>query len=286
VAASPAYQFYGSDFDSATGAYALDEVGAYVRLMNHQWSNGNVPDGDSPEGLLRVARIMRVPPAKARNLWVVVGDKFPLNGDGKRRNPRMEAVRQKQQDFIARQTAASHAAAEKRRKPPADTSTDASVDDPAGTSTGHPARGSSLLLRSGSVVPSSPAGLSTEGGSAQASDGGLSPALCASVAEMGFDAFWKAYPVKVGKGKARSAWKRSAKRRPTLATLLERLALLKKSGGWQEENGRFIPHPTTWLNRGGWEDEPQPARGKANGRPRGTGAEVDAQLAEWAREER
>ena len=22
-----------------------------------------------------------------------------------------------------------------------------------------------------------------------------------------------------------------------------------------ENNGQFIPHPTTWLNRGGWDDE-------------------------------
>jgi hypothetical protein len=29
---------------------------------------------------------------------------------------------------------------------------------------------------------------------------------------------------------------------------------------------QFTPHPTTWLNRDGWEDEPLPPRSR-NGRP-------------------
>jgi hypothetical protein len=27
---------------------------------------------------------------------------------------------------------------------------------------------------------------------------------------------------------------------------------------WTREGGRFIPHPSTWLNQGRWDDEPDP----------------------------
>jgi hypothetical protein len=33
------------------------------------------------------------------------------------------------------------------------------------------------------------------------------------------------------------------------------LEMWRNSGDWRKEGGRYIPHPATWLNRGGWEDE-------------------------------
>lgn len=69
-----------------------------------------------------------------------------------------------------------------------------------------------------------------------------------------FDAFWKAYPRKVGKLKARDAWKR-AKTKPDLQTILAALEKQKQSLDWTKENGQYVPHPTTWINRGGWDDE-------------------------------
>jgi hypothetical protein len=48
------------------------------------------------------------------------------------------------------------------------------------------------------------------------------------------------------------AWKRHS---PPLLKALETLALFKATAQWQGENGRFIPHPATWLNRHGWNDE-------------------------------
>jgi hypothetical protein len=40
-----------------------------------------------------------------------------------------------------------------------------------------------------------------------------------------------------------------------LPKVLETLAALKASGDWQKDNGQFIPHPASWLNAGGWDDE-------------------------------
>ena len=36
---------------------------------------------------------------------------------------------------------------------------------------------------------------------------------------------------------------------------MEGLERYKKTKQWQENAGRFVPHPTTWLNQERWEDE-------------------------------
>ena len=76
-----------------------------------------------------------------------------------------------------------------------------------------------------------------------------------------FADFWAAYPRKVGKRDAKRAW---AKLRPPLSEVLAALEVWRNSDDWRREGGRYIPHPTTWLNRGGWEDE-APAGADING---------------------
>lgn len=69
-----------------------------------------------------------------------------------------------------------------------------------------------------------------------------------------FNAFWEAYPRKVGKAAARKAYaKVPCSVRPE--TILEAIGGQKMTEQWQKEGGRFIPHPATWLNQGRWEDE-------------------------------
>lgn len=68
-----------------------------------------------------------------------------------------------------------------------------------------------------------------------------------------FNAFWQAYPRKVGKAGARQAWDKHA---PILARVLTALEWQTQQPGWTKDGGQFIPHPTTWLNRAGWDDEP------------------------------
>ena len=48
------------------------------------------------------------------------------------------------------------------------------------------------------------------------------------------------------------AWKRL---RPPLSKVLAALEAWRNSPEWLKDGGRYIPHPATWLNRGGWEDE-------------------------------
>lgn len=69
-----------------------------------------------------------------------------------------------------------------------------------------------------------------------------------------FEKFWLAYPRKVGKDAARKAF---AKRKPDdelLSRMLSTIEAQVRSPEWQKEGGQFIPHPSTWLNQGRWED--------------------------------
>jgi hypothetical protein len=66
-----------------------------------------------------------------------------------------------------------------------------------------------------------------------------------------FDQFWKLYPRKVAKPKARQAWNK-AQINGALPEILQWISGALKSGAWNEE--QYIPHPTTFLNQRRWED--------------------------------
>lgn len=70
-----------------------------------------------------------------------------------------------------------------------------------------------------------------------------------------FDAFWQAYPRKIGKQKALKVFEKIKPDNALLSTMLNKIEAYKKTDQWQKNNGQFIPHPTTWLNAGSWEDE-------------------------------
>lgn len=63
--------------------------------------------------------------------------------------------------------------------------------------------------------------------------------------------FWNTYPKKVGKMAAWGAWKK-AKLGEEIIPILQKQIQSEK---WQEQNGRFIPNPSTWINQGRWLDE-------------------------------
>lgn len=69
-----------------------------------------------------------------------------------------------------------------------------------------------------------------------------------------FDKFYAAYPRKIGRDKAQKAWNTHSKLRPSIADILEAVEAAKSCGQWTKDGGQFIPHPTTWINRGGWND--------------------------------
>ncbi len=67
-----------------------------------------------------------------------------------------------------------------------------------------------------------------------------------------FERFWAVYPRKVGKQSAKRAFEKVKVPLETLVTAVERQ---KCSAQWTRDSGQYIPHPTTWLNQGRWDDE-------------------------------
>lgn len=78
--------------------------------------------------------------------------------------------------------------------------------------------------------------------------------------------FWSSYPRKIGKDKAWQVWKRKQSDMPDLDTLLAAVAAWAASEEWQKDGGQYVPHPTTWLNRAGWEDEIPSQKGGGPGK--------------------
>ena len=69
----------------------------------------------------------------------------------------------------------------------------------------------------------------------------------------GFDTFWKSYPRKVGKEKCLNWFLTHKPNEELVNKMVKTLEAFKQSKQWS--NPQYIPHPYTWLNRGGWDDE-------------------------------
>ena len=71
----------------------------------------------------------------------------------------------------------------------------------------------------------------------------------------GFDKFWKLYPKRQAKGNAEKAWIKISINNDLFHTIMRAVGAQIKSDDWLKDEGRFIPHPATWLNSKGWENE-------------------------------
>ncbi len=71
----------------------------------------------------------------------------------------------------------------------------------------------------------------------------------------GFNEFWKEYPKKKSKGTAEKWWLKHRPSHELFSKIIISLINLKKSNEWTKDNGKYIPHPASWLNAKGWEDE-------------------------------
>ena len=74
-----------------------------------------------------------------------------------------------------------------------------------------------------------------------------------------FDSFWKLYPRKTAKAEAQKAWAKLSLDHSLLELITAGLATHITCADWVKEDGKYIPHPSTWLNQRRWEDSPQPA---------------------------
>ena len=98
----PYFPFYVGDFLLKTGELTHAEVGAYLRLLIYQWSNGSL-NGD-PNRL----------PINCANEWPMIEQYFPICDDGRRRNSRLEDERIKISQLRENQRLAGIKGANKR----------------------------------------------------------------------------------------------------------------------------------------------------------------------------
>lgn len=95
-----------------------------------------------------------------------------------------------------------------------------------------------------------------------------SSSMAATVSEdleaAAFQSFYSRYPRKVGKDGARKAFSKAAQRAGGFQVIIDGAQRLAQDPNLPTDRN-FIPHPTTWLNQGRWEDEPLPPRAGATG---------------------
>ncbi len=95
-----------------------------------------------------------------------------------------------------------------------------------------------------------------------------------------FELFWKAYPKKKSKGQAEKAFDKINPDEQLLASMIAMIERAKKSEDWLKAGGQYIPHPATWLNAKGWEDE-EVERDELSGKVSDTTRRNIAALQDW-----
>lgn len=77
--------------------------------------------------------------------------------------------------------------------------------------------------------------------------------------EVEFEAFWKAYPRKTNKAKAKTAFDKAFKLLREKHSIDETMLILLNGVDAYAKHAdpEFLCHPTTWLNAGKWDDEPE-----------------------------
>lgn len=92
---SPAFQLYAADFYMDTVGWSAIQVGAYFRLLLHEWVNGPLPDD-----MAKLSRIAGVDIKTMGKIWTLeVGKKFEKNEDQQWENSRLEHTRIEQTEY-------------------------------------------------------------------------------------------------------------------------------------------------------------------------------------------
>lgn len=107
------------------------------------------------------------------------------------------------------------------------------------------------------------------------------------VTEAEFALLWQACKRKIGPDKALAKYAQLRRDGiiPPVDEVIRALESLQASDDWAKDGRKFQPHLTTWLNRGGWKEEPREAgqsQGATSGTPSAYGIddETRARLAE------
>jgi len=80
-----------------------------------------------------------------------------------------------------------------------------------------------------------------------------------------FESFYKVYPRHVGRQAAEKAFAKALRVAPAERIVAGAKRFAADPNLPPKEDARFIPHPSTWLNEGRWDDDPLPPRGGGRG---------------------
>lgn len=201
------------------------------------WSSDNLTDGLIPDH-----QLPWLMPSRAEELarmLVTVGlwrrakggyqfHQWTADGDGTKRNPTREEVEneRRRKAEAGRKGGLASGKARSNSEAPAEPSAKA---------------GASRLVE----PPTRPDPVTTKTSS--------SPAAPAT--DEDFERFWATYPRRIGKGQARKAWATAIKRGTDPERIIEAAGRFTAARGNQDP--KFTPHPSTWLNGERWGDAPE-----------------------------
>ena len=108
---APAMPVYVREYmtDEHVLLMSLEQEGAYLRLLFHQWLEGTIPD-DMPS----LARLLRVTPQKMRSMWPRIAPCFVSAGPSRLVNPTLEQVRTSSDEYRKKAAEDGKRGAEKR----------------------------------------------------------------------------------------------------------------------------------------------------------------------------
>lgn len=230
---SPAFQFYPNDWLSSPNIMLMTpaEEGAYIRLLSIEWNSldCSLPDDDAI--LSQLSRLgegwFGVSSEKIRKCFA--------KRDGKLFNERLMKERKKQSEWLKKSSEAGKKSWQVRKK------------TGQMTGKGWAKVGSEMVQTKTEPKPNSSSSISSSSSKKETTP--YNPPK----GDNGFEMFWKEYPKRIGKKAALNAWGKNSK--PPIEQIIEALKKQKSSLDWIKEGGKYIPHPTTWLNQGRWDDE-------------------------------
>ena len=242
------YPFHLGDYASHTGHLEPMEDLAYRRMLDAYYLRETPLPAPVPD----VARLIRMR-QNVTEVEAVLNEFFLLTSEGWRHSRCDEEIA-KMQDKQAKARASAAASVNARKakteRKPSDRLTDVERTLNERTANVEPTfndRSTDVELPTPTPTPTPTPVINTPIPPA-------TPGAERDTAGAAFDAFWKTYPKKVGKDAAEKVWARKVKAEDVQA-VMDALDKQRSSEQWNQDGGRFIPHPSTWLNQGRWKDE-------------------------------
>jgi uncharacterized protein YdaU (DUF1376 family) len=226
------YPFHLGDYAAHTAHLEPMEDLAYRRMLDLYYRT----ERPLPEPS-EIARLIRMRD-HAETINAILGEFFTESPEGYR-HTRCDAELARMQDKQAKAKASAQASVNARSANAQRTFNERSADVELPTPTPTP-------------TPTPREEISVAKATSQQPAGPVGPRVANSPR---FDALWTVYPRKVGKDAAKKAFDKRKPDDALVAQMIQAVTVQRASPQWLKDGGQFIPHLSTWLNEGRWQDE-------------------------------